>query len=394
MEKYIKISFTGDLMVLSPQLKASYIEKGDTYDFDLIFSNIKQYLKKSDYVIGNLETPLAGKSLGYTTDDTIFNTPTEFGVSLKRAGFTFLSIANNHCLDRKEQGLINTINALKNIDIDFGGGYLNNNETLSDCIRIIRNKKIAIFTYTYGTNSQWRNNKLSKNKAFIVDLLREQDEYIDFKPQRFFYIKKIIKKVLPQFIREKIKPIVIQDCVNDSEIQNEYIYRMKDRIKSARKKADIVLLYLHSGGQFNSSIGKYTSSLIDEISNWGIVDTIVINHPHCVLKHEWKNNTLITYSLGNFCFTPNFGYYYKGVYADYSIVLNAFIDVEHNKIQDYTFFITKCIRRKDGNSLVYHVKDIKSDSVYNDCLAVLSRFFGKKITSFDITKEEHNISDF
>ena len=394
MNKNIKISFTGDLMVLSPQLKSSFEKNTKSYDFDIIFSRIRKYLKTSDYVIGNLETPLAGKDLGYTHKETVFNTPIEFGYSLKDAGFTFLSIANNHCLDRHTIGLRNTINNLKTINIDFGGGYLDNSESLSDCVQVVNGKKIAIFTYTYGTNSLWQNNKLQENEKYIVDLLREQDEYIGTHKTKFSVFKKILKRILPQTIKEKIKPIVIQDCVKESSIDVAYISRMRERISKARKTADIVLLYLHSGGQYNSSVGSYTKNLVDEISTWGVADAIIINHPHCVLKHEWVNNTLVTYSLGNFCFTPNWGYYYKGVYADYSIVLNAYINQYSNKIEYYTFYITKCVKQKDGNSVVYHVKDIKSKSVYNDCLAVLSRFFDKKISFFDIDKEEHNLKDF
>ena len=382
-------------MVLIPQLKASYINATKAYNFDAIFSEISKYLKKSDYVIGNLETPLAGEALGYTDKDTVFNTPIEFGISLKTAGFSYLSIANNHCLDRHSVGLRNTINNLRNINIDFGGGYLNNSESKSDdCIKIVNKKKIAIFSYTYGTNSQWQNNKLGEDEKYIVDLLREQDDYKDVGSSNFVTLKSFIKRVLPQSIREKIKPIVIQDCVKENNLDEEYINRLKERVYNARKAADIVILYLHSGGQYNSSIGNYTKNLVDEISSWGVADAIIINHPHCVLKHEWINNTLITYSLGNFCFTPNWGYYYKGVYADYSIVLNAYINPQTNTIEDYTFFITKCVRKKDGNSVVYHVKDIPTKSTYKDCLAVLSRFFDKSITSFDINKEEHNIKDF
>ena len=252
--KHIKISFTGDLMVLTPQLKASYDKKRDTYDFDPVFANISKYLAKSDYVIGNLETPLAGKKLIYTNKDTVFNTPDEFGYSIKKAGFSFLSIANNHCLDRQVIGLKNTLKTLSKIDIDYGGGYHDNSETFSDCVKLVKEKKVAIFTYTYGTNSEWQNNKLKENEKYIVDLLREQDEYNNIKPSKFAPVKKFVKRILPQGIREKIKPIVIQDCVKSDKQNSDYILRMKKRIASARKNADIVILYLHCGGQYNSTV--------------------------------------------------------------------------------------------------------------------------------------------
>lgn len=72
----IKISFAGDLMCKLPQLQAS--ATGNTYDFDAVFGKIGNVFKNSDYVVGNMETPLAGPELGYTKTATNFNAPIEF----------------------------------------------------------------------------------------------------------------------------------------------------------------------------------------------------------------------------------------------------------------------------------------------------------------------------
>lgn len=55
----MKITFLGDIMIEPPVLKAA--KRGDTYDFRGVFARAKSLLAESDYVVGNLETPLAGK---------------------------------------------------------------------------------------------------------------------------------------------------------------------------------------------------------------------------------------------------------------------------------------------------------------------------------------------
>lgn len=59
-----KITFTGDIIIAPEQLQA--ITKNADGNFSTIFEPIASLLKESDFVVGNLETPLGGKNLGYT----------------------------------------------------------------------------------------------------------------------------------------------------------------------------------------------------------------------------------------------------------------------------------------------------------------------------------------
>ena len=58
MKEYYKISFTGDIMCERPLLSASRSDK--KYDFDFVFHGVKDKLRESDLVVGNLETVFAG----------------------------------------------------------------------------------------------------------------------------------------------------------------------------------------------------------------------------------------------------------------------------------------------------------------------------------------------
>ena len=85
----MKITFLGDIMCELPVLKAAKRETG--YDFSGVFAPSKKLLAKSDFVIGNLETPLAGEAAGYSESHLAFNAPDEYADALKAAGLRYSS---------------------------------------------------------------------------------------------------------------------------------------------------------------------------------------------------------------------------------------------------------------------------------------------------------------
>lgn len=392
----IKLSFTGDLMSKLPQNIVSKTETG--YNYDRVFNKVSNVLKKSDYVVGNLETPIAGEECTYTCDQSVFNTPVEFVVAAMNAGFDCFTLANNHCLDRGLEGLFKTINNLESVGAIYTGIYDNQESAEKPLIIEVGGVRFAILSYTYGTNSKKNGHILEEGNRFCVDLFRKQDKYLgDSEPRWKTIAKRIVYgRVLPQFVREKIKPITVLDSVKNSSILAEdkwYDDRMKTKIQKAKEFSDVVIMCMHSGGQYNSTIGDYTRELAHRIIDYGC-DIIIGNHPHCVLEAELYKNKLITYSLGNFCFTPNWGYYYKGVYADYSLILNLYFSND-GLFNSASVNILKVVTEQDGNSVVYPLADLiekatlkEKRKLQNDTQAVLKRFFGDSfITDYNPEEE-------
>ena len=68
-----KITVLGDIMVEPPFMQQ--VAKRGNYDFKPSFAPLRSILKESDYIIGNLETPLAGPERGYTDRIVSFNSP-------------------------------------------------------------------------------------------------------------------------------------------------------------------------------------------------------------------------------------------------------------------------------------------------------------------------------
>ena len=384
------MSFTGDLICKLPQLKVA--KKGDSFDFSPVFYKIAPLFDKSDYVCGNLETPIAGAELGYTSSASNFNTPIEFVEAAREAGFSFFSLANNHCLDRGLQGLFNTIDSLIKCNLAFTGCYKERSSSEFPFIVTVEGIKVAILSYTYGTNSQWLNNELADDERDLVDLFRKQDNYIPRSHGAFTSalspLKPLIKKILPQSLREKIRPIVINDCVDSPDLLPEdeyYDHRLQNKIRIAKENADIVIMYMHSGGQFNSAVGKYTKNLAHRLVEYGC-DVVVGSHPHCVLNFEQYRGSFVFYSLGNFCYTPSYGYHYDGVYSDYSAVLHLYLDTISKGLERVSLSITKTVLMDDGNSVVFPLSQLiqsasgtQRQQLIYDYQSVIRRFFGRDV---------------
>lgn len=145
----MRITFLGDIMVKPEQL-SSY-EKNGKYDFTEALQNIKSEFSDSDYIVGNLETPVADEMLGYTNEPYCFNTPTEIIQNLKECGVNMVTTANNHCLDRGIEGIRNTIDNLEKCGLDYVGTHKQRENSF--IIKEIEGIKIAFLAFSYGTNA-------------------------------------------------------------------------------------------------------------------------------------------------------------------------------------------------------------------------------------------------
>lgn len=347
----MKITFTGDILIYESQDKGCLAKDGSR-DYKPIFAQVKPILDAADYVVGSLETTLAGEKAKYTHAAYSFNTPDELIPALKWAGFDMLTTANNHCFDRGIEGLSRTIEMLNGSGMDYTGTRLTNDVPVY-LVKDFDGTKVAFLSYTYGTNSQINGVMVPKGKEYFVNLTRPQDPRI----HRPLW-KRVIKAILSPVLNRKKSSGIVVDCVSDAEITSsrniEFEKRMFDVISRARQEADIVIMCLHSGGQFNSKVGAYTKYLFDKIADTG-VDAIICNHAHTTLPIYKRGNCLIASALGNFSFAPGEGYWVDGVKAEYSALLT--LDIADKKIVGYKVEICKCVRNENGMAVTSLAKD-------------------------------------
>ncbi|GGD64644.1 CapA family protein [Paenibacillus nasutitermitis] len=158
----------GDVMMHMPQLPSSYDEKTKSYNFNPFFTKVKPLLEQGDWTIANLETPIAGKALGYSGFPR-FNSPVELASALKYAGFNVITNANNHSLDRGAQGIELTLKHL--LDQGFIVKGTARSKAEAEHLTIVEQKgiRMGLLAYTYGTNGI----PLPKNQPYAVSLIDE-----------------------------------------------------------------------------------------------------------------------------------------------------------------------------------------------------------------------------
>jgi poly-gamma-glutamate synthesis protein (capsule biosynthesis protein) len=220
-----------------------------TFNYDDVFRYIKPVITEADIAIANFEVTLAGSPyMGYPQ----FSSPAELAVACKNAGIDYFVTANNHAADRGKKGIISTINKLDSIGIPHTGTFLNSTcrDSLTPLMINWNGTSIALLNYTFSTN------------GIIVP-----------------------------------EPVVV-NMLDKELITND--------VEKARKKyADIIILFLHWGTEYDTIPTKSQTDLADYFQSIG-VDIVVGSHPHVLQKMVRTENIstgkegVAVYSLGNF----------------------------------------------------------------------------------------------
>ena len=145
----VRMRVIGDVMVCEKQLKA---EKAGGYDFHGEFSMIADLLQNADYTMANMEGTVGRyKKVAYSGYPQ-FNCPETILEALKDSGVDFLTLANNHMLDRWFDGMKNTANLADQFGFDHVGAYRTQQERNTPVIYTINGIRIGFVAYTHTTN--------------------------------------------------------------------------------------------------------------------------------------------------------------------------------------------------------------------------------------------------
>ena len=350
MGRLIKLTFIGDIMCQREQIAA--IQRRRTR-YDVIFDQVKHLWADSDYVVGNLETPVAGKRLRYAYEQMRFNAPDDFASAIKKAGVDFVSLANNHILDRGVEGLGNTINILDAIGLEHSGAYLSKKDSEDIFIKEIGGVRFAFVACTYGVNQGLKCNYLPDDELWHVDILKYPHQQIT---TRGFLVKRWLSNLLPlplkQLLsRHKVEKVCrLADSVEEKAFGQakhaQYLNRILVKIQEAKAQADVVIALPHIGGQYCGAPGPWQLKITDALICAG-ADIVVANHAHVPLSMETRNGAFVAHCLGNFCFSPNAATR-KLKDADCSLLLNCYFDATTRRLIRYDGRVLRTLFRGDG----------------------------------------------
>ena len=158
-----KITLLGDIM-----LGRSFNEISPNKEW--INSDLKEFIRDSDLIVGNLETTITTSNKKWP--NKVFNfkaNPIGFEKRIREIcenKICFLSLANNHSLDYSEEGLLDTMNTLDNLNIYYGGTI-----NLNPIILKIKDRYIIIFAASdhpkdFGLYIEQNFDKLNNNIRF------------------------------------------------------------------------------------------------------------------------------------------------------------------------------------------------------------------------------------
>jgi len=149
--KPLCMAFTGDLMAHCTQSSgAREATGGKGYDFAASFDRVRTILTGADAAMGNLETPLDGRVDGYCFPR--FSAPVEYADALQGAGLDVLLVANNHALDRGEEGLARTLRAV----YERGMAPVGVSPDAAELSLEVSGRKVAVLGYTRFVNLRCR----------------------------------------------------------------------------------------------------------------------------------------------------------------------------------------------------------------------------------------------
>ncbi len=239
--------FAGDAMMHQLQIDVARQSDG-SYSYDGYFDAVAPLIKEADYAVVNLETPTAA---GHYSGYPMFNAPDSYVDALKDAGFDMMLTANNHTLDRRDRGLVRTVDLLEARGLDHIGTYRSSaaRDSVMPFIKDVNGFRIGFLNYTYGTNG------IDIQGDVVVD-------YID---------------------RDK----------------------MAGDIRKVREGgAELVCVAVHWGVEYKLLPNIHQKSLADFLFDQG-ADMVIGGHPHVIQPMEMRedgegNNRFLVYSLGNF----------------------------------------------------------------------------------------------
>ena len=250
------IAFTGDISFSKYMTDAWKKE-------DLLDEKVSQFLQSADHVVANVEctlsnTPVVGKGLKHSSD------PLAGAFIRDKLNSKIWSLANNHILDAKAQGLLDTLEAANT----YGCATIGAGATREDAAKPIYLEEaggIGIFAVTFEMKS----------------MVTEDDE-----PGVFFW--------------------------KDTE-------RIQKTIDAIKAKCRWCVMVVHGQNtEFTPMPLPFSRARMKSFLDMG-ADVIVGHHPHVVQNYEFFGKKAIFYSLGNFIFDTD--YQRQRLYTQYGMLL-------------------------------------------------------------------------
>ncbi len=275
----IVINAVGDIM-LAGCATATLARTG----YDHPFAATAPLLRRGDITIGNLEAPAARAGTEFRDKRFRFRSDPEVVPALQRAGFTTITLANNHILDFGPQALFETIAHLERQGLGHAGAGTDLAAARREAVQTVNGRRVAVLAYSVT------------------------------RPTEFF----------AGFDRPGTAPGWAQFFAED--------------IVRAKSRADYVVVSFHWGGELETKPKPYQVTAARQAIDAG-ADVIIGHHSHVLQGIERYGSGVIFYSLGNFAFAS------RTRHADRSVIARIVLD---NGVKEVELIPLNVLNREVG----------------------------------------------
>jgi poly-gamma-glutamate synthesis protein (capsule biosynthesis protein) len=237
-------------------------DAAELYGYESLFRHVEPLFLQSDYSTANFEQPVVSEE-GYLKAPHLISFRADAAVArvLRDLNFTTVNLANNHMMDYGAAGLRDTRSAFAEAGLGAVGAGLDLEEARQIDYRNINGVRIATlgFSNVFPLVSE-TTGKLEEFGSAGFAAAPGRAGVLTAKPSNFVPL-----------------------------------------LREARQNAELVIVHLHMGQEYNSEISDAERELARTMADLG-ADIIIGHHPHVLKPVEIYNGAVILYSLGNFIF--------------------------------------------------------------------------------------------
>jgi poly-gamma-glutamate synthesis protein (capsule biosynthesis protein) len=209
------------------------------------FAAVASVLREADLTVGNLECAIVKD--GHPIDKPYTFRGPRSALPVLKNYFSAVSLANNHSGDWGKKALATEFELLREAKLPWFGAGENLHAAHEPLILVAKGRKVALLGFNDFPPCSFAAGPTTPGTAWLVE----------------------------------------KDVIRD--------------IKLARKKADLVLLFLHWGEELEEKPTEQQRALARRLIDAG-ADAIIGGHPHVTQTIDWYKDRPIVYSLGNFLF--------------------------------------------------------------------------------------------
>ena len=244
------ICFTGDISIEDDARTTQKWIANDRDTFACFDETIVRHMREADICLADNEFPYTTRGTPNYGKDYIYRANPENISLMEELGVDVLALANNHMYDYGAEGLLDTLDTIDKTNMKRVGAGKNIEEASAPLYMEMKGLKVAFIS---GTRVEWE--ELTKGAT-------------------------------------ETEPGVFRT------VDPELLYQ---RVKEARKEADLVIVYIHWGIEGTEELEDYQEEVGKKLIDVG-ADAVIGNHTHCLQGIEFYKDKTIVYSLGNFWF--------------------------------------------------------------------------------------------